>query len=982
MRARLLFGSGLPALVLAASLVLEPAPALAQATGALRGTVVDATTQRPLEGVQVHIPGAGMGALTSAAGRFLLLQVPAGDVEVRVELIGYARQSRSVRVTPGETVVADFALAETAITLDELVVTGTPGATRAREIGNSVSRIAVPDVVTSAPVSDVTDLLTGRVAGLITLPGSGSRGNGGKIRIRGSSSLSLSNEPLMYVDGVRVDNDYRTGPGGGIISRVNDFNPEDIERIEIIKGPAAATLYGTEASNGVIQIITKKGLRGKPRVSLTVAQGANWLANPEGRIGGVFGRNAAGQVVEVNLVNTEKERGTPIFETGHLQRYGLSVSGGAEEIRYYIGASLDRDEGVFPSNSVRHFSGRGNLSVSLSERLQIGVNFGHITGRTNMDRQWSIMWNLAHGSPQYTATRGFLTAPPEAYHKSFNVFQDLTRTTAGAQIDFEPASWFRHRLSIGTDVVHEDNETIVPRLPPEENFFGSQGLGFKQVDRRDANYLTVDYSGTVAVDLGNALASKTSGGFQLYRKLIETVNAQGNEFPAPGVQTVGSAARRFGSDNFVENTTVGVFLQQQLGWKDRLFVTGAVRADDNSAFGENFELIYYPKVSATWVVSEEPFWNFGLVQALRVRAAYGASGNQPEAFAALQTFEPVTGPGDAPAVLPQFLGNPDLAPERGEELELGFEAGLLKDRVAIDLTYYAQRVRDAILLRPVAPSLGFPQPQFVNVGEVRNRGIELLISARPVATRRVDWDVSLNVSANDNKIASMGGIAPILFNFDFVQRHQEGYPIGAWFERKVVSAELDASGTPINVMCDGGAENQHRPVPCASAPYVYIGRPDPSTEGALSSSVRLFDRLVLSGMMEFKLGHIVWDTGMWLKCTTFRNCEVNFFPERFDPKYVAGVRRPYQFAYMSPADLAALRELSVSYSVPERWTRSVGSGVSATVTVAARNLHKWTKYSGLDPEVGRSFYGTHQDWLNYAIVPQLAQFVTTLKLNF
>jgi TonB-linked SusC/RagA family outer membrane protein len=946
------------------------------------GRVIDAQSQQPIPNAQVVVgrepSAAALGARTDARGQFVIRGLPDSAVALRVVAIGYQPMTRQLAIGDASIV---FTLNAVAVTLDRVVTTGTAGATRTREIGNSVAQIDAASVVETAPVSSVTQLLGGRVPGVNLMANSGSSGAGGKIQIRGVSSLSLSNEPLVYVDGVRIDNSSTSVNRivSGVMSRINDISPEEIESIEVIKGPAAATLYGTEASNGVIQIITKKGAAGRVVVDVSMRHGTSWFSDAAERVGLLYGRTA-GQVASTNTVANESDRGTPLFGNGELRNYSIGIGGGSQTVKGHMTTDLEESSGVFASNRGRRLSNHANLSFLPSDKVTASVSFGYLTGRTYQAQEQSLMWNLLYGGPQQTANRGFLQAPPESYESAFTTFQDIVRTTAGANVTYQPFSWLRNQFKVGTDLVGESSQQLVPRLPADQNFLGATGLGYKYNGQRNASHSTFDFITTVDKDIRPELNSKTSGGLQYFRKSVQFVQAEGFEFPAPGVTTVSSAARVLGSDSLVQNNTVGFFVQQQLGWKDRRFLTLAVRADDNSAFGKNYKVVYYPKASAAWVLSEESFWHVSAVDQLRLRVAYGASGRQPDAFAALQAWSPQTGPGDAPIVLPAFRGNADLEPERGEEIEAGFEAGMFDNKVSMDVTYYNKRTKNAILLRTLAPSMGFTRPQYVNVGEVRNNGFEALFTYRPIQTPSTSWDLSLNLASNKSHIVSMGGLPPVLFNQDFVQRNQEGYPIGSYFEKHIVSADLDANGRAINVLCDGGPAASNAAVPCAAAPRLYVGQPDPPLQGAFMSHVR-FNRFEFALMTDFKRGHRVWNVDEWLRCTVFQNCEINFYPQRFDAKEVAAVQQGIHTYELQPGNFLAIREISATYRIPEQWLSRIGTP-RGSISIAGRNLHKWTSYRGLDPEVGRSFYGSNLDWLNYALVPQLAQVTTTVRLGF
>jgi TonB-linked SusC/RagA family outer membrane protein len=978
-----------------AVLLLSSAPGAllrAQGTGTITGTILSTGSEAPLASAQVSAQGTNRVTLSDANGRFRLTGLPAGEVVLEIRRVGFRPTTQ--RVASGSDGVR-IMLAETPLELNALVVTGQAGAVEKRAIGNSISTIAAADEVQAAAVNTLSGLINGRAPGVVVTGGTGRAGAGTVINIRGRSTLSLSQQPLIYIDGVRVSNDVGTGPreqGGNVVSRLDDIDPEDIESIEIIKGPSAATLYGTEAANGVIQIITKKGGSGAPHFSASAREGTQWFMDAASRWPTNFAKNASGNEISWNAVQAEAARGTPLFNTGHLQTYELNLRGGERALNYYLSSSYDHDTGIEPNNRVGRFTGHANLSIAPSPEYDVSTSLHVIKGLAYLGNDYgsSRFFSGEFGNPLTVSgpTRGFFQAPPEALDAAFLNSQALNRFTGSLQMNHRPTHWFAQRLTLGLDQTNEDNQALSRYLPPQYvQFFGavaSQG-GLNQ-DLRNISYATADYSGTATFNLPKSLVSTSSIGGQLYRKRIDSTSITATQFPAPNLTTAAAAANVKGSQNYVTNTTLGFFVQQQMGWRDRMFLTGAVRVDNNSAFGKDVKLVTYPKVSGSWVVSDEGFWHIAAIDQLRLRAAYGLSGQQPDAFAALQTYVPSTGPLDQPIVTPQFPGNSNLKPERSQEFETGFETSLFK-RVSVDFTYYNKSTHDAILSRGTAPSGGFPNPQFVNIGRVDNHGMELALTANAANRRNFSWDIGASVASNHDRIADMGGLPPIVFNGLPFQHQEQGFPISGYFSKRVLSATYDpTTKKAINAMCDGGIGDAPggAPVPCATAPQVFIGTSTPKTTGAVNTTFTLWRWLKLYAMADFRKGNKLLNATDLIRCTIFLVCDVNVNPQNYDPRYLVTVQNGsgliYNDDFAQNASFWRLRELSATVTVPERYAQRLNAS-AASITIAGRNLHTWTRYTGLDPEA-RSQLGIQNDAFDQAVSPSLAQFVTTFTLTF
>jgi len=974
---------------------------LAAQGGSVAGTVVSRGSGAPVAAAQVTVAGTTLRAFTDAGGRFTLNDVPGATAVLQIRMIGFRARTDTVKV--GDTSVR-IALEPKALELEQVVVTGTAGATAQREIGNAVSRIDAASVTQTAPINDVQGLLNGRAAGVLIQPATGAVGSGSRIRIRGASSLSLSNQPLVYVDGARVDADFASGPrnqsfGSSSISRFNDFNPADIESVEIVKGPAAATLYGAEASNGVIQIITKRGASGPARWSFTLRQGVNFLGNPEGRFPANYDtvRVSPTQLdttsINMNVLQAQPGIGD-IFRTGHVSDYKVSVSGGSSALRYYAAGGTELQGGAEASNDFRHTSGRANLTVTPSEKVTLSANVGYVTGPTHLSAEAGFggrVWTTILATPANLGTfrDGFWSGLPAEYDQVYHFTQGLDRFTGSIQVQHRPVKWFTHRITFGTDRAREDNTEYYARVDSlvSNPTFDVDALGYIGITNRAINTTTVDYAATAAFDVSPTLRSSTSGGLQFYHTLTDTTFADGLYFAAAGLSAIdATTGPRTNAGGLVETKSIGAYGQEQIAWRDRLFVTAGLRVDQHSTFTETFHRVYYPKLSASWLISDESFWKYPFVSQLRLRAAYGESGRAPPFNAAVRTYQPATGPGDVSAVTPQNIGNPNLKPERGKEIELGFDAGFLNDRLGLEFTYYRKKTVDEILQREIAPSIGFPPvfpgAQYFNAGSVLNQGIELLARGRPYDRGPVSVDMTLNLSTNSNRIESLlQGVTSVSAG-TFLQ-HRVGFPVGSWFGRKVVSADLDANGTAINVLCDNGSGGT---VACGSAPNVYLGRTIPNFEGAFGTTVTLWGRLRLYGLLDAKTGYRKMDGNTRVRCTVVGEfCRENFYPLEFDPKRIAGIQSGGSIVdyLIDDASFLKLREVSASYTLPERWASAVGA-TRASVTLAGRNLYTWTRYGGLEPEamfLGGTRGGNFSAW-EQTDLPQLTQWTVTVNLGY
>jgi TonB-linked SusC/RagA family outer membrane protein len=984
-----------------AMILLSASEARAQG-GTIAGQVTDASSRLGIAGTAVQVEGTSLGANTGQDGRYRIGNVPAGRHTVVARRIGYVPARQSVTTTAGLSNTVDFLLQVAATSLDQVVITGTAGAQSKREVGNAIATISASDELSKSVAPNLTSLLNARASGVSIGQTTGRLGAGPNIQIRGVSSLGLNNNPLIYIDGVRVNNQTGGGPATNaalafgaqnsqIAGRLNDISPEEIESIQIIKGPAAATIYGTEAANGVIQIITKKGSVGKPVVTLSIQDGSIYFRDAAGRVPTNYIKDASGTVVAYNGVSAQKDLGTPIFKTGQSRQYNLGLSGGAGAAKYYLATSYENDLGIEPNNSLRRVSAHANLNLAVTQALDIGTSLNFVQSNTHLgtDVGVSAMFGAELAHPLLFTKPGaagfYPNVPPQFAQTVYDNSDGVNRFTGSVTMNHRPTNWFSQRAIVGIDYTGEDARALEKFAPPDLAPFAlANPTGQITQTLLGSTLATADYSGTAKFDLTHSLSSSSSVGGQFYRTETGRSALGGQNFPGPGVNLVSATAVPLPTtQSQVINTTIGGYGQQQFGFNNRFFLTGALRIDNNSAFGEKFKLITYPKVSASWVVNEEPFWHVGFVNTLKLRAAYGESGRAPAAFTALRTYSPVQGPNGTNAFTSGSFGNANLKPERGKEIEAGFESQLFT-RLSVDFTYYNKHTFDEIVAQPIAPSSGFSGSQFQNLGRVDNNGVELQATLQVLTGRALAWDIAGNFSTAHNKIVSLGGVPSLVTTTG--QFNVVGQPIQSYFSRRVISATQDpTTGAVTDVLCDAGPGKPG--VACASAPFVFIGTPTPTHVGSIANTVTLFNRLRLYALVDWRGGNKMYNVNELFRCSGALGkglCDININPQKYPALLVAesGVVNAFVYntrnQFIQDASFVKLREVSATYTLPD----GMLPGIKHTsISLAARELALWSNYRGPDPEVS-SANGSSIGGIDQGIVPPLSRLTATLNFTF
>ena len=974
---------------------------LAAQQGVIAGRITDKITLQPIRGAQVLVGGTNLQAISNEDGRYRVDRVPAGTYQVQIRLIGYAFGQQAVTVAAGDTATLDMALAAVAIPLEALVVTATGEEQRVKELGNAVANIQASKITAEAPVNNVADLLNARAPGVEVITSGGTTGSGSRIRIRGASSLSLTNEPIVVVDGIRVDNNPNSGligglstTGGQIPSRLNDFNPGDIEDIEVVKGPSAAALYGTDAANGVIQIRTKQGRPGPTRWTAYLEGGVlndvgNWPANYRSLTssGGscTLEAQAAGVCTIAALQSLNPIESFSPFRQGIRQQYGLSASGGSEQTTFYTAGTFEREKGVFASNDLRNVNLRANIRNQVSRLMDLSISTGYVSsdlqlpqndnndqgilssgllGTSDTSRNFCAQGHDCHGY-------GFLT-PQEA--NQISAEQSIERFTGSLNWNFRPSDFLTLRATAGTDVTNRaDNSTTPPGVIPLDQ------------DRLDGGRLTArqqvfTYTGNFSASANHRLSSRLLGtataGVQYTKDVQSEIDASGRKLVG-GTNSLGGVVIPSVGEINLEFVTLGFFGQEQLNLNDRVFLTAALRGDDNSAFGSNFDFITYPKVSGSWVISDEQFFPHPTwLNSLRLRGAWGRSGRQPGPTNALQFFTPVavaTNKADVPGITVGNLGNTALRPEKTAEVEAGLDADLFANgRVHFEFTYYDKSSKDALIARTLAPSLGVSATRFENLGEVSNKGVELALSAQVIQSADFGWNLTATAWGNRNRLVHLGeGISPIIFGLGgATQRHEEGYPLGGYWDFSYTYSDANGDGLI--------SANEITVAPQQS----FQGSTQPDHGGTLTSEFTFLRRLRLYGLLDARYGNKLDNSTEQFRCL-FAICRGDRDPQASlaeQARSVAARNFGLETGFFEDASFVKLREVSLTYSAPDQWARRLGAS-SMSFTVTGRNLATWTKYTGVDPELntaGQANFST----ADFLTQPPVRYFTARVNLTF
>ena len=1000
---------------------------LAAQTGSISGRVTDAATFGAVAGAGVVIEGTQRGTTTGPDGAFTLSNVPPGTHSVTARFIGYAPVTQQVTVRPGQTATVEFSLQRQAVVLDEIVVTGY-GAQRRVAITGSVASVNV-DEANVGVITNVDDLIRGRVAGVNITQNGGGPGSGVQIRIRGGTSISASNEPLYVIDGVAIQNLATEAGGIGIggtasLARnpLNLLNPNDIESITILKDAAASAIYGARAANGVILIETKHGQRDRSTfeydsyVSVsTRARSLDLLTGDQYRQF-IQEQVAAGNLLQASLdqlgqANTDWER--EVTRTAITHNHNVAFSGGTQSSQYRASFNYMNQEGLALGSSLERFQGRLNgTQYAWNDRLRLRVNLtaSHIENdyvqfQNTGGFEGAVFHNMVTFDPTQPVTvtggeffeiAGQTSARnPVALAEQIADFAKTTRVLGNIRAQLDIFSNLRGQLIVGVDRSESTRRIFLPLASP----VGAEFNGRAEQRSRDLTNVTFQGLLTYSQRFGDAHDVEVVGGYEWQDFETDEFTAEARDFvtDAFGFDNLAAGAQLVSPRSFrTENKLIGFFGRLTYGFKDRYFLTAVVRRDGSTKFGANDKWATFPAVSASWRIGEEDFMQGGLFSELRLRAGWGRQGNEAvPAYASLLQLAPSDGDsypfGDQKTVGVAAISaaSPDLKWEQTSQFNVALDYGFSDNRISGTFEYYVKNTSD-LLLEVAVPQPAVQSTRIENVGKVRNRGLEATLDALLINRSNLTLEAGLVFARERNEVTDLGletaasfintgGVSGRGQSAETSQRLMPGFAVGTFFGPEFVGVnpagqqlfnDYDANGNIVGEITAASLGPEDR---------VPIGDANPDFNLGLRSQMT-WGRLDARFLVRAKQGQdVLNNTALVFATKSAVTQGNNFLASALDD--ATGVKEPAIFSsrFIEDGSFIRLENITVGYTFD--LPRSIGSGRTARVYISADNLFLITGYSGYDPEThtetGVASRGI--DWLSY---PRARRFTTGVRFSF
>ncbi len=992
------------------------------------------------EAASVVIRENSVGAATDATGAFsFTASLKPGTYTIVFSSAGYKTKESSLTVTAGNnSYTVNAELTEDVSKLDEVIVTGNSQGTTRRQLGSYISSVSAEDLNKGA-TGNVLAALQGKTAGAQISQNSGDPAGGISVRLRGISSISSSSEPLYIIDGVivnnstnRVTNTSGNYDGGNFVgsigqSRLVDINPNDIERIEVLNGAAAAAIYGSRANAGVVQIFTKKGKSGAPSVSfstsfttsslrkkLDVNQAPTKFGGPTDGPGALT-QDILSPAVTTTTPVTRYDYQDYIFRNANGTDNNISISGGTDKTKYYVSGSYFYNQGIVRNTDFQRYSFRSNIDQVLNKwaSFNLGLNYVNSTANEKPDgnsffspmNSVTIIGNFhdiwkrdALGNIQAVGERG--RANPVSVIEDIKQRQTTNRLIASLGLKLRPINGLTVDYTMGIDNYSQNGTTYIPPFAYNVStaFFGGGPTldptqnGYASTGNNSFFAINHDLNATYSRNITSNINSVTQVGFsQQYEKNNYSL-LQGRGL-APFVQTVNGASTILGGvDERSELSISGAYVQQNFKYRNQFFITGAMRVDGSSVFGKNQRNQTYYKASGSYVISGTDFWGKSSVakwwDLLKVRLAYGESGNLTGigAYSRFNTYSSSSYLGRTALNSSGTLANENVKPERQQEVELGFDMSFLNNRIGLTVNIYNKKVKDLLINRFIAPTSGFSS-LLDNFGSLENKGYEIVLTGNPVAKRNFNWNITGIFNHNRNKANRIGQALTLLStNAGAPVSIIEGQPVGVFygtfFARNADGTQLkNAGGIP---QTERGVQNtattfttgRSAGLPSGAVLRKIIGDPNPDYTTSLVNEVT-YKKLSLRIQIDAVQGVDVFNADFRTR-QGVGNGKVAEQEHRGQlPRgYISGIYAIEEWR-VDNGSYTKLRELSLTYNIGK-----VKGFSDLSISFSGRNLISWDKYNGYDPEVNAGGQSTILRGIDFGAVPIPRTFSFGIQAKF
>lgn len=909
-------------------------------TGTVSGKVQNERTGEFLPGATVELielpdrpDSKKKGAISNHESEFVIRGIKPGKYKILIHYVGYKNFEEVLTIKENDNITKNVKLIPDVIGLDEIVVTGI-ASRREKSISDvSVARINAEELQEMNTYQDLSQILAGKIPGVQVQSASGNVGGGMRFQVRGGGGLNGNGQPVIYVDGTRIANsEIGVDISGQFASTLSDLNPEDIAKVEVLKGPAGAALYGTSGSNGVILITTKRGRAGADNFLVNYSTNSGWN--------------------EQSVKYSEDDFGTAkdanaIFRQGNYFEQSLSFSGKSGLYNYYFGYSKRGEDGIMLGNKYGRESYKGNFEFVPSDEVNIKFSANYIWSENsrpvNDNNVMGWLGNVLLVPQSYLLTDSIAMV-------NINNYIESRRFIGSAELNYLP-NWMpglKFHALIGLDALNYRNDVF---YPPGFWYTGPGLDGEKQVVNETRDNTNYDLNLSYTANYTETITGTTILGAQLFNYVSISTEADIQNFISSKLRNLQSGLRFISAnDGIGQFKEAGIYIQEDLNIEDIYYITMAVRNDYSSAIGLRKEApnVFYPRFSGAVRLDKFDFTP-EIMNLLKFRAGYGQSGQLPSLLSASSLRWSGYQSGFDLGGMLSYIGNPDIKPERVQELEFGIEFEIL-NAYGADFTYYFQFANESIVPIPNAPSSGLTSNAVPkNLGQINTWGFESQFYATPILT--TDYTLGFNIILNyqDNEVVDLGTDQPILGGTGN-QGWREGERRSAFFERKVTGAAYDADGNYLG--------------PNTTDSLVYLGNPLPVFTGSFTTNFRFLKYFTVSFMLDWATDFQIYNNTRQFQCQYGNDTKRNNLSQQLSEltpntaEYMAVAEKLARLDpsvdgnFIEDADWMRLREIAFRADLTQ-WLKDLIGDYIKTITVgmSVRNVWLTTKYSGADPEV-------------------------------